>query len=131
MPRKRTTQERVSPLEALFDLHLRAHGLPAPEREFRFHETRRWRFDFAWPIFRLAVELEGGIWNGGRHTRPAGYAADCEKYNAAAMVGWMVLRFTGPMIRGGRAVQVTEVALIKARIRRERRERGGESETEM
>ena len=63
------------------------------EREHRFHSTRKWRFDVAFVEQQLAVELEGGIWTRGRHTRGAGYKADMEKYNAAQQLGWRVLRF--------------------------------------
>ena len=71
---------------------------PTPIREHRFAPPRRWRFDFAWPDWRVAVELEGGAWARGRHTRGAGYVADCEKYNAATLAGWRVLRYAGPML---------------------------------
>lgn len=63
------------------------------EREHRFHPTRKWRFDVAWPERRVAVELEGGVWTRGRHTRGAGYRRDMEKYNTAAAMGWTILRF--------------------------------------
>lgn len=63
-------------------------------REFRFHTTRRWRFDYAVPSLRIALEVEGGVWHGGRHTSPQGFIGDMEKYNAAAMLGWVVVRTT-------------------------------------
>jgi hypothetical protein len=65
-----------------------------PEREHRFHESRRWRVDFAWPEQKVAVEIEGGVFSGGRHTRGAGFVADCDKYNALAAAGWRLFRFT-------------------------------------
>ena len=68
-------------------------GLPKPVVEFLFHSERKWRFDFAWPQSRLAVEVEGGVWIQGRHTRGSGFVKDMEKYNAAAMLGWRILRF--------------------------------------
>jgi very-short-patch-repair endonuclease len=68
-------------------------GLPAPEREHRFDPERRWRFDFAWPSLKIAIEVEGGVWVRGRHVRPAGYLADLEKYNRAVVMGWRVLRY--------------------------------------
>jgi very-short-patch-repair endonuclease len=68
-------------------------GLPEPTTEYKFHSERKWRFDFAWPEFRVALEVEGGIWIGGRHNRGRGFKKDMEKYNSAARLGWRVLRF--------------------------------------
>jgi very-short-patch-repair endonuclease len=73
-----------------------------PEREYRFHPTRKWRFDFAFPDRKLAIEIEGG--NGGRHQRMGGFTADCEKYNAASLLGWRVLRYTTRMVTDGYAI---------------------------
>lgn len=71
-----------------------AFGLPRPEREFRFHQQRRWRFDYCWPNAQCAVEIEGVNPNGkSRHTSVVGYRKDCEKYNAAQELGWVVLRY--------------------------------------
>jgi len=84
----------MSHLEEQFALVWRAAGGRSFVAEYRFAPSRRWRFDCAWPSQRVAVELEGGVYNQGRHTRGAGYAADCEKYNTAALLGWVVLRFT-------------------------------------
>lgn len=89
-------------------------GLPEPQREFLFHKRRKWRFDLAWPDLLIAVEVEGGIWTGGRHVRGEGYEADCEKYNEAQLAGWMVLRFTPGMIKRGKAWPVIEKALRRA-----------------
>lgn len=72
-----------------------------PNMEFIFHPTRKWRFDYAWPERRLAVEFEGGVFIGGGHTRGLIYGQNCEKYNTAVIMGWRVLRFTAPMIRAG------------------------------
>ena len=88
-----------------------ASFFPRPVREFAFHPTRKWRFDFAWPEYKIAVECEGGAWSGGRHTRGAGFIADCEKYNAAALAGWRVFRFTGEMINSRSAIDVLHEAL--------------------
>jgi len=75
----------------------------SPVREFAFAPGRRWRFDFAFPLERIAVEIEGVTkWGGarkiGRHQTPKGLAADCEKYNAAVLLGWRVLRYTQDQI---------------------------------
>ena len=94
-----------SSLEALFMLQLRADKLPEPVREHKFHERRKWRFDFCWPDKMLAVEVEGGIWTGGRHTRGDGYEKDAEKYNAATEMGWRILRFTPKYLRSGEALE--------------------------
>lgn len=89
--------------EETFALHCKAHRLE-PEREYKFHPTRRWRFDFAWPEKKLAVEIEGGTWQIGRHQRAGGFSADCEKYNQAALLGWRTLRFTTAMVTEGTAI---------------------------
>lgn len=62
--------------------------------EYRFHGNRKWRFDYAVPAARVAVEVEGGVFTGGRHTTGAGFTADLEKYNTAESMGWHVLRIT-------------------------------------
>lgn len=68
------------------------NGIPAPTFEYRFHSKRRWRFDAAWPAHQIALEVEGGVWTNGRHTRGSGFVRDMEKYNAAAVLGWRLLR---------------------------------------
>lgn len=84
---------------------MRASGLPLPVREHRFDAVRRWRFDFAWPEWMLAVEVDGGEWVRGNHYRSEGLAADREKTLAADRAGWQVLHFTGGAVRSGAAVQ--------------------------
>jgi very-short-patch-repair endonuclease len=100
---------RESPLERLLAHQIEEAGLPTPEREYRFHPVRKWRFDFAWPSERLAVEVEGGVWTRGRHTRGSGFVKDVEKYNAAMQLGWMVLRFTKQDIEGHGCRAVTQI----------------------
>lgn len=81
---------------ALFCALLRREKLPLPVREYEFaRETfgRRWRFDFAFVEQRVGVEVDGGVWTGGRHVRPAGFAEDRKKHNCAAALGWRVLVF--------------------------------------
>jgi very-short-patch-repair endonuclease len=97
--------------EETFALHLRAARIEGFEREYRFAPPRRWRMDFADPARLLAVEVEGGTWTRGRHTRGAGFAADCEKYSTAAAMGWRVLRFTTDQVRSGMALRMLQQAL--------------------
>jgi hypothetical protein len=66
--------------------------------EFKFHPDRKWRFDFAIPLKAVAIEIEGGIWSGGRHTRGHGYESDCEKYNSATILGWRLFRLSPRLI---------------------------------
>lgn len=76
--------------------------------EHRFYLPRRWRFDFANPRLKIAVEQEGGVWSFGRHTRGSGFVKDMEKYNMAVKLGWRVLRFTPQQIRSGEAARFVE-----------------------
>jgi very-short-patch-repair endonuclease len=74
------------------DMLARQAGTSA-EYEYRFHPRRKWRFDAAFPERMIAVEIDGGAFIGGRHTRGAGFRRDCEKINAAGLLGWRVFRF--------------------------------------
>jgi hypothetical protein len=80
------------------------------KQRYRFAPPRRWRFDYAWPAQRIALEIEGGAWIGGRHVRGRGYESDCEKYSTAAADGWCVIRATPRMIQDGRALALLERA---------------------
>ncbi len=75
-------------------------------REYRFHPTRMWRFDYAIPGHKIAVEVEGGVWTAGRHVRPKGFLGDIEKYNAAAAMGWRVLRVTPDTLLSGATIDL-------------------------
>ncbi len=63
-------------------------------KEYKFHQERKWRFDYAIPAHKIALEVEGGVWTSGRHTRPQGFLGDIEKYNTATLMGWRVFRTT-------------------------------------
>ena len=78
--------------QALFRCALTKHWLTHPLEEVKFHPSRKWRFDYAWPDKMVALEVEGGVWTMGRHTRGIGFVRDMEKYNAATLLGWRVLR---------------------------------------
>jgi hypothetical protein len=88
------------------------NGLPAGAvAEFRFHPTRRWRFDWAWPSQKVALEIEGGAWTRGRHTRGKGFVRDMEKYNQAVLLGWRVLRVTPKQVTSGEAGRLVRAAI--------------------
>lgn len=74
------------------------------EQEFYFHPERKWRADFHLVNKKILVEVEGGIWTGGRHTRGKGYLGDLEKYNAATMMGFQVIRFSTDQVKSGHAI---------------------------
>lgn len=95
------------------EILLGGHGVKFV-REYRFNSARRWRFDFAIPESRIAIEYEGSTWAQGRHTRGAGYAKDCEKYNSAACLGWRVLRYTSDMLRDNPGHVIDDVMMIIA-----------------
>ena len=63
-------------------------------KELQFHPDRKWRFDYAFPSRKVAIEIDGAVWTLGRHNRPRGYLNDMDKLNTAASMGWLVLRFS-------------------------------------
>lgn len=107
---KGKVQKQPSVGEAELMLQLRANRI-AYKTEFKFAEHRRWRADFLILGTRILVEVEGGTWSGGRHTRGKGYEQDCEKYSWAAAHGWTVLRFTTGQVNSGDAVKVVLEAI--------------------
>ena len=82
---------------------LKALGIPEPETEYKFCPDRRWRIDYCWPQHKLAVEIEGGVWNYGRHNRAVSFLKDMEKYNKLALMGFSLLRFTPQQWGNGEA----------------------------
>lgn len=97
--------------DALFPILCRNSGLPPPTPEFRFHPTRKWRYDWAWPDKKVALEVEGGTWINGRHNRGSGFVRDMEKYNAAAVAGWRVLKCVPKDLCTIKNVQMVKEAL--------------------
>lgn len=76
----------------LFEKTIIQLGLPAPVREFQFCPPRKWKIDFAWPEYKLALEVEGGAFIQGRHVRGVGFKGDIEKYNEIQMQGYILFR---------------------------------------
>lgn len=119
----------MSAAEELLNAHFCFHKVE-PVREYRFGAEaaggpgkglrdrlaraglKDWRFDFAFPAQKLAVEVEGGAWAGGRHTTGAGFSEDLKKYDAAMRLGWTVYRCDPGMVRSGRAIE-TALMLLK------------------
>ena len=85
-------------------------------REFRFDKTRRWRADFASESARVLIEVEGGVWRGGRHTNPLGFINDAEKYLAATLQGWSVIRLVGDQLNPATLRQVVDYVRERDRL---------------
>jgi very-short-patch-repair endonuclease len=109
----------MSGLEEELLFQIRAVGLPIPEREFRFHKERKFLFDFAYPINKIAIEVDGGTYGfkckktgkfiySGRHTRGKGFYNDCIKMNLATIDGWKVLRGDSKMVKDGTLIKHIE-----------------------
>ena len=99
--------------------------IPQWQREYKFHEERGWRFDLAWPsddslkfnpcgwceVAGVAVEVHGGVYSNGRHTRGKNFIADREKMNEARIMGWLVLEVCDEHIDSGQAIEWIRRAL--------------------
>jgi len=75
------------------------------EQEYKFHPKRKWRADFHITGTKILIEVEGGVWSGGRHTRGKGYIADMEKYNSAQELGYSVYRYSTEQVKSGKAIE--------------------------
>lgn len=80
------------------EIYLTGMGI-SYETEYRFHNTRKWRTDYYISDYNLAIEIEGGVYINGRHTRPSGFMRDIEKYNQLTVYGIILLRYTPRMIK--------------------------------
>lgn len=119
-PQKKASKPKLprslSKGEEQFMIHCRVslHPVNQPEREYQFIADRKWRFDFAWPSKKVAVEVEGGTAFGkSRHSRGTGIEGDMRKYNRAALEGWTVLRYSTAMVMNAEAIDEV-LAVLKA-----------------
>jgi hypothetical protein len=100
-----------SALEMALLTRLERHGLPLGDGQYRFVPGRLYRFDRAWPAHLVAVEIQGGLWVNGAHSRGSGVERDCVKLSIAAAMGWRVLPVSKAMIESGQAVELVAQAL--------------------
>ena len=98
-----------STLHLFLKVMAKKHGVVA-DPEHKFHPKRRWKFDYAFPELKLAVEYEGIFSAKSRHTSIVGFTNDCEKYSEAALLGWIVIRVTAKMVQDGRAFDLIRKA---------------------
>jgi len=110
-PGQKNPYGRSSEPEQLLLKQMRLAGLPTPDVQVKFCLERGWTFDLAFWWCMLAVEVDGGIWSGGRHILPQHYEAHCDKMNRAALDGWAVLHFTPSQVESGAAVDLIGRAL--------------------
>ena len=90
------------------ELFLYANGFVSVDNEYKYHPTRKWRFDYCIPGLEIAIEYEGLMGAKSRHTTIRGFTNDCEKYNEATILGWKVIRVTVISIENGQAFDQIE-----------------------
>lgn len=110
-PKKARQKQEKRKLTDMFTALCRSDLGAECEKEFRFHPKRLWRFDYAFPEHKVALEVEGGVWSGGRHTSPKGFLRDMEKYNTATLMGWRVLRTTPDELYLRKTLNMLECAI--------------------
>jgi hypothetical protein len=93
-----------------YSYYFKVYGVPEPRTEVRFHPTRKWVLDLAWPRPLLlpdqdvAIEVQGGVWrDGGGAHQGVGHMRDMEKINWAQRLGWKVFQFAPEAVRSGSA----------------------------
>lgn len=96
----------VSHLEEALARYIQMAGLPPPKRQWQFALPRKWSVDFGWPERGVILEVEGGTFKNGRHSRGKGMRNDAEKYNTATLLGHRVFRVTVDMIEDGTAYEL-------------------------
>ena len=87
---------------------LKLYNIEIPTPEYKFHTTRKWRFDYCWINKKIVLEVEGGVWTNGRHTRGSGFIKDMEKYNNAALLGYRIIKCTPTTLMGKENIKLIE-----------------------
>jgi hypothetical protein len=100
---KGKAKEQARKLAELVDINLEA--LPEYQKEFIFHPTRKWRFDYSWVDIKVALEIHGGVFTNGRHTRGKGFSEDKVKMNSAQLLGWIVIEATTEQVKNGQMLK--------------------------
>lgn len=99
-----------STIEATFELGIRALKFPPWERNLVFLEGRKFEIDFAWPQWKVGIEIDGHV-----HRIQERFNSDIEKHALALLAGWTIMRIGGRDIRSGRAFTWAEQLLAKWR----------------
>ncbi len=107
--KKAKAKEQARKLAALVELCLTE--LPEYQQEFIFHPTRKWRFDYVWPALKVALEIHGGVFTNGRHTRGKGFSEDKVKMNSAQLLGWIVIEATTAQVKDGQMLNWIKQAI--------------------
>lgn len=106
---KAKAKEQARKLAELVEINL--SELPGYEKEVIFHPVRKWRFDYAWTDLKIALEIHGGVFTNGRHTRGTGFTEDKIKMNTAQLLGWMVIEATSAQVKDGQMLSWIKEAL--------------------
>lgn len=106
---KAKAKEQARKLAELVEVNL--NDLPECQKEFIFHPTRKWRFDYSWPELKVALEIHGGIFTNGRHTRGKGFSEDKVKMNSAQLLGWIVIEATTAQVKDGQMLNWIKAAI--------------------
>jgi len=116
-------KHKRSYLERSFERLIVIYKVPVPVREYVF---RKYRFDFAWPYLKIAVEVDGGTFmKDGGHARGIRYQKDCLKNNLAQAEGWVVLRVDREIVLDSKMsrdffLQLRSVIITKINTRKNR-----------
>lgn len=121
--RKRKTRsvshhpDREGQFARLWEIFNQSRTVPSYETHFRFFAPRAWHFDFAWPDYRVAVEIQGGTFSTqamGHHTG-TGIDKDNEKRNHAQLLGWCVLCYSSKVLDQQPGFVVDQVVSLLAK----------------
>ena len=95
----------MSEAQRYMAIQIKGAQLPAPVLEYAFDSSEQYRLTFAWPSYRVALEIEEALFI------ISDMESNCLKYSEAAAAGWCVLQCTSTMVRDGTALKLLERAL--------------------
>jgi hypothetical protein len=111
----RNKQKKVDVFIRLVEVELGVEVWP----EFFFLIDREYRFDYAIPVFKIAVEVEGGIWAKGNsgHSSGKGILRDMDKGTLANVSGWTLIRRTPAHLRTNETLELIKKAMINGQVK--------------
>lgn len=90
-----------------------------PWREFYFTTERQFRLDYAFPEYKIGLEINGGVWSKGNsgHSSGTGIKRDYEKNNLLQSLGWKTITITPDQLMTTYTLNLISTMMLEVNIK--------------